>query len=55
MKVTPKDAERYGEYLKVNNFLTIKGTYTVRIIKYEGSIYFHKMLNGKVVEFIELK
>lgn len=53
-KVTPKEAERYGKYLKVNNFDTERGRYTIRIIKYDGKIYFHKMLNGKVREFLEL-
>lgn len=41
---------RYGEILKRNNFATDRGYYTIRLIRYEGAIYFHKMKDGKVVE-----
>lgn len=43
-----------GHILKANTFDTAKGCYTIRIISYKGNLYFHKMLNGKVVELINL-
>lgn len=45
-----QDLLRYGKILKVNNFQTEKGYYTIRLISYEGAIYFHKMKNGVQVE-----
>ena len=51
-KGLPKNADllRYGTMLKVNNFETRRGYYTIRIIQYNGAIYYHKMKSGKVVE-----
>lgn len=43
-----------GEILKINNFDTKKGYYTIRIVEYKDELYFHKMLNGRVVEVINL-
>lgn len=43
-----------GEILKINNFDTKKGYYTIRIVEYKDELYFHKMLNGCVVEVINL-
>lgn len=43
-----------GHILKANTFDTAKGCYTIRIISYKGNLYFHKMLNGNVVELINL-
>lgn len=45
---------REGTTLKSNTFCTPKGYYTVRIVFYRGNLYFHKMLNGNVVEIINL-
>ena len=45
------DSIRYGKVLLVNNFITERGFYTIRIVEYEKYVYFHKMLNGEVVEF----
>lgn len=45
---------REGTIIKVNNFYTAKGCYTIRIVSYNGKLYFHKMLNGKVVEVVNL-
>ena len=45
---------REGLILKANNFDTVKGHYTIRIILYNGKLYFHKMLNGSVVEIVNL-
>lgn len=43
-----------GHILKANTFDTAKGCYTIRIISYKGDLYFHKMLNGNVVELVNL-
>lgn len=43
-----------GHILKANTFDTAKGCYTIRIISYKGNLYFHKMLNGNVVELVNL-
>lgn len=43
-----------GNILKENSFDTEKGCYTIRIILYSDNLYLHKMLNGKVVEVINL-
>lgn len=45
---------REGVILKANTFETPRGCYTIRIILHEGILYFHKMLNGNVVEVINL-
>lgn len=45
---------REGRILKANTFDTAKGCYTIRIVIYKGNLYFHKMLNGKVVELVNL-
>lgn len=58
--VNEDDALRYGEYLTDDEFvlrdtkerhLCVK---RIRTIKYEGHVYYHKMLNGDVVEFKRL-
>lgn len=45
---------REGRILKANTFDTAKGCYTIRIVSYKGDLYFHKMLNGNVVELVNL-
>lgn len=45
---------REGTIIKVNHFDTAKGFYTIRIVFYNNKLYFHKMLNGKVVEVVNL-
>nr|DAE38826.1 MAG TPA: hypothetical protein [Caudoviricetes sp.] len=45
---------REGNILKENSFDTEKGCYTIRIILYSDNLYLHKMLNGKIVEVINL-
>lgn len=61
--VTPDDALRYGEVLTDDNLYCelqaedgFKGYHYVRIrtIRYESRIFYHKMVNGEVVEFKEL-
>ena len=48
------DLLRYGEILKKNNFQTERGYYTIRLIRYDDAIYFHKMKNGMQVEIKKL-
>lgn len=45
---------REGTIIKANTFDTAKGCYTIRIISYKGNLYFHKMLNGNIVELVNL-
>lgn len=40
----------YGEYLIDNFFDTNIGCYRIRIILFEGKLFYHKMKNGEVVE-----
>lgn len=53
-KVSESTLLRYGSVLKSNNFTTSRGFYTIRIIRYEGKLYFHKMKDGNLVELISL-
>ena len=60
--VTPDDALRYGEVLTDDDSCyEIKKHVTVchickriRTIRYDNRIFYHKMVNGEVVEFKEL-
>ena len=56
--ITEKDALRYGEILTDDIFDLGSDwkNYDVRIrtIRYESHIFYHKMVNGEVVEFKEL-
>lgn len=56
MPVTPRWLKmlQEGLIIKSNTFDTAKGCYTIRIIAYKDDLYFHKMLNGKVVELVNL-
>lgn len=53
-KIDPLDYIRYGKLIKTNNFNTPLGMYTIRIVDYEGYIYFHKMRGGEVVEILKV-
>lgn len=53
-KVSSENLLRYGTILKVNNFVTDRGYYTIRLIRYEDNIFFHKMKDGKLVELKNL-
>jgi hypothetical protein len=44
-----KDLLRYGEILKAWDLNTANGYYSIRVISYEGGIYFHKMIDGEPV------
>ena len=63
--VTPDDALRYGEVLTDDEFKCDILDYTgfqiaetnyhrIRTIQYDNRIFYHKMVNGEVVEFKEL-
>ena len=56
--ITPDDALRYGEILTddMNYVCRAEGDLDIRIrtIRYENRIFYHKMINGEVVEFKEL-
>ena len=51
--VTPEDALRYGEII-INEEFVEYSPIRIRVISYNGSIYYHKMVNGEVVEFKEI-
>lgn len=53
--ITPDDALRYGEILTDDMFSDGTGWYyRIRTISYDNRIFYHKMVNGEVVEFKEL-
>lgn len=60
--VTPDDALRYGEvltdddlYYEIKKHVTVCHIYKrIRTISYDNRIFYHKMVNGEVVEFKEL-
>lgn len=49
-----EDVLKYGNVIKINNFITQRGMYTIRIVEYENKVFFHKMLNGEVVECVNI-
>ena len=53
---TPDEALRYGEVLTDDTSLINYecNCLRVRTIRYEGRIFYHKMVDGEVVEFKEL-
>ena len=58
--VTPDESLRYGEILADDswyyfNYDNAREDFVrVRIIRYDNRIFYHKMVNGEVVEFKEL-
>ena len=58
--VTSDDALRYGEVLTDDNWYYLnydnarEDFIRTRVIQYDGRIFYHKMVNGEVVEFKEL-
>ena len=52
-EVADKDVLRYGEII-INEEFILYGPIRIRIISYDGSVYYHKMVNGEVVEFKEI-
>ena len=55
--VTPEDALRYGKILTDDEFVEhgiIYRPIRIRTISYDNRIFYHKMVNGEVMEFKEL-
>lgn len=55
--VTPDEALRYGEVLTDDSYYVDGlngGSHRIRTISYDNRIFYHKMVNGEVVEFKEL-
>lgn len=50
-----RDVLRYGEYVVDESFDTWRNTYRLRAIRYNGKLYWHKMVDGELVEFKELR
>ena len=51
-KITDKDVLRYGEIINDESFVLYSGqNVRIRIISYNDSIYYIKMVNGEVEEF----
>lgn len=51
-KVTDKDVLRYGEIINDESFVLYSGqNVRIRIIAYDDHIYYHKMVDGEVVDF----
>lgn len=50
-----KDVLRYGEIIADEMYDTWRNTYRLRVIKYEDELYWHKMVDGNLVEFKELR
>ncbi len=51
--ITSVDVLRYGKII-INEEFVEYGPIRIRVISYNGSIYYHKMVNGDVVEFKEI-
>ncbi len=52
-KVSSEDVLRYGECLTDDQIYALVWT-RIRTIRYEDTIYYHKMVDGEVVEMKEL-
>ena len=51
-KVTDKDVLRYGEVINDESFVLYNGqNVRIRIVSYNDHIYYHKMVDGEVVDF----
>ena len=51
-EITNKDVLRYGEVINDESFVLSDGqNVRIRIISYNDYIYYHKMVDGKVVDF----
>ena len=54
--ICEKDVLRYGEIIVDEVYNTWDGhLYRLRAIRYEGTLYWHKMGDGKLMEFRKLK
>lgn len=51
-----RDVLRYGEYVVDEMYTTWDmHTYRLRAIRYDGKLYWHKMVDGELVEFRSLR
>ena len=51
-KIADKDVLRYGEIISDESFVLYSGqNVRIRIISYNDYIYYHKMVDGEVVDF----
>ena len=51
-KVTDKDVLRYGEIINDESYVLYSGqNVRIRIISYNDYIYYHKMVDGEVIDF----
>ena len=51
-EITNKDVLRYGEIINDESFVLYSGqNVRIRIISYNDYIYYHKMVDGEVVDF----
>ena len=51
-EITNKDVLRYGEIINDESFVLSDGqNVRIRIISYKAYIYYHKMVDGEVVDF----
>ena len=51
-EITNKDVLRYGEIINDESFVLYSGqNVRIRIIAYDDHIYYHKMVDGEVVDF----
>lgn len=48
--INPEELLKYGEFLTDDNFFSFQSI-RIRIIKYKGYIYYHKMIDGRLSEF----
>lgn len=54
--VDERDVLRYGEYVIDKEYTTWDSHYyRLRAIRYNGKLYWHKMVDGELVEFKVLK
>lgn len=51
-KPNSDDVLRYGNIIKLDNFFTDTYLYIrISLVEYGGSLYYHKRVNGEIVEF----
>lgn len=50
-----KDVLRYGEIVVDEMYDTWRNTCRLRIVRYENKLYWHKMVDGELMEFRSLR
>lgn len=54
--MTEQEVLRYGEYVTDESYITWdKHNFRLRAVRYNGHLYWHKMVDGEITEFKELK